>query len=111
MTRLIPLRILSLVCPVSCPSFMFVMFLSVGWGRLLDCHSFSSVSAKADIRKRKITDDTLSPCLTPTSWSISAFSFPIFTVTLRSVYSLSMLFRNLGGAPYRSSIWIISLWL
>jgi hypothetical protein len=71
--------------PVICPLLAFVTFLNIASGRPLYFHSFSCVSAKADIRKRKITNDTSSPCLTPTSWSISAFSLPIFTMTLRLV--------------------------
>ncbi len=98
-------------CHVSCPLLVFVTFLNVASGRPHCFHSFSSVSAKADIRKRKITDDTLSPCRTPTSWSISVFSFPIFTMTLRLVYSLLMLSQNYWGAPYCSSILSISSWL
>ncbi len=63
-------------------------------------HFFSSVSAKAVMRNRKITGDRLSSWQTPTIWSISACSFPIFRVTLRSVYSLLIAELNLGGAPY-----------
>ncbi len=53
-------------CPVSYPLLAFATFLKVASGRPLCFHSFSSVSAKVDIRNRKITDDTLSPYLTPT---------------------------------------------
>ena len=67
--NLIPLCIFSLVCPVSCPLFMFVMFLSVDWGRLLDLHYFSSVSIKADIKNRNSADAyVVYPCLTQTSY-------------------------------------------
>ncbi len=75
--------------------------------RPLCFHSFSSVSAKADIMKRKITNDTLSPCLTPTSWSISSFSFPIFTMTLRLMYSLLMLSWNLVGPRIAPVSWTL----
>ncbi len=97
MIRSSPLFALPFRCPVSCLLLAFVTFLNIASGRLLCFHSFSSVSAKVDIRKRKITNDTLSPCLTPTSWSISTFSLPIFTMTLRLVYSLLMLSWNVGG--------------
>jgi hypothetical protein len=97
MIRSSPLHVLPFICPVSYPSLMFVTFLKIASGGLLSWHSFSNVSAKADIRQRKMTDDTLSPCLTPTSCSISVFSLPIFTMTLILVYSLLMLSWTLGG--------------
>jgi hypothetical protein len=49
------------------------------------------------MRKRKMTDGTLSPCLTPTSIYNSAFSFPILIMTLRLVFSLLMLSQNFVG--------------
>jgi len=40
-------------------------------------------SENAAMMRRKITGDKLSPCLTPTPCEMSAFSFPILSVTTR----------------------------
>ncbi len=47
-----PLLALPFRCPVSSPLLAFVTFLNIASGRSFCFHSFSSVSAKADIRKR-----------------------------------------------------------
>ena len=54
-------------------------------GMLAAVRLASSVSEKAAMMSRKMTGERLSPWRTPTDCAISDFSFPIFSVTVRSV--------------------------
>ena len=63
-------------------------------------HANSSVSAAADMRKRKRTGAMLSPCPKPTLWRISHISLSFLSTTVRLVYIVLMAATNLGGAPY-----------
>ena len=83
----------ALLCPVSCPPWSFVVGVCSVWtlGRFAAVHFLLSVSANAVMMKRNMMGDRLLPWCTPTVWLIVAVSFPIFRVTLRSVY-------RLGGA-------------
>lgn len=79
----VPFFCMGLMCPVSCPVLRCdsgVCFAST-LGSPAVHHFLSSISENAVMTKRKITGDRLSPCRTPTVWSISVDSFPIFNVT------------------------------
>ncbi len=74
-----------LMCPVSCPVLSWdrgVCSASTR-GSPAMVHFLSNISEKAVMTKRKITGDRLSPCRTPTVWSMSVDSFPILRVTCR----------------------------
>ena len=60
---------------------------------------------------RKMTmGERLSPWQKPTFCGSMAFSDPIISVTVRSVYSRLIAFLNLGGAPIFQSISSMSAW-
>ena len=73
--------------PVSCPEDNWSSGVCSASTRLIPaaCHFLSSISENAVMTKRNITGERLSPCRTPTVWSMSVLSFPILRVTWRSV--------------------------
>jgi hypothetical protein len=74
-------------------------------------HTISSVSANANMRKRKRTGAVLLPCWTPTVCGISTTSFSIFSTAILSLYIVSIAATNFGGAPYCSRMQRSSVWL
>ena len=83
----VPSRLVGFWCPVSCPLFSWSsgVCLADTRGSPAACHFLSSISENAVMTKRKTTGDKLSPCRTPTVWSMSVDSFPILSVMCRSL--------------------------
>ena len=75
------------MCPVSCPvdSWSSGVCLVSILGSPAACHFLSSISEKAVMTKRNTTGERLSPCRTPTVWSMSVDSFPILSVMCKSL--------------------------
>ncbi len=103
---------------IACVSFapsnaVFDMFprWNLGLGMFASVQLASSVSENAVMMSRNMTGERLSPWRTPTDWGISAVSFPILRVTVRSEYNLWMALQNLGGAPSFLSMSMMSTWL
>ncbi len=99
------------IFPLPAVNLVPVTYCTVQTSMPASFHATSSVSAKADMRNRKSTGAMLSPCHTPTVWESSTTSFSILRTTMRSWYVRPIAATKLGGAPYRSRMSRIMLWL
>lgn len=81
-----PFFFVGFLCPVSWPDGIWSSGVCSAstWLIPAACHFLFSISENAVMMNRNITKNRLSPCLTPTVWSMSVVSFPILSVICKS---------------------------
>ena len=96
-----------------CPVDLGELYLHENWSLLspMSVHSYYSVLATAVIKNRNSTGAMLSPCLTTTLKSMYVSTLTMMRLTMLLLYMRLIAERSIGGAPYFSSMAMISEWL